>query len=183
MRVRAHAFEVGGCRERRGPTRRKSKPEETLVLPASQTSLPPLDTRHEQTSAQWFWSAKERTRSPLPDPPHAGRHDEWLLDEALTETFPCSDSIAVSLERPTHPIGASPPGRVRKDGVSGRISDCNVGHGSSPEALETAIECDHCHTWIPATVALNFEGADYIYHFCGPRCLDAWCEAPNAHAK
>ena len=24
------------------------------------------------------------------------RHDEWLLDEALAETFPASDSIAVS---------------------------------------------------------------------------------------
>jgi hypothetical protein len=30
---------------------------------------------------------------PLPD---AAGHDEWLLDEALAETFPASDSIAVS---------------------------------------------------------------------------------------
>ncbi len=30
---------------------------------------------------------------PLSD---AARHDEWLLDEALAETFPASDSIAVS---------------------------------------------------------------------------------------
>ena len=30
---------------------------------------------------------------PLPD---ITGHDEWLLDEALAETFPASDSIAVS---------------------------------------------------------------------------------------
>jgi hypothetical protein len=29
----------------------------------------------------------------------ANKHDEWLLDEALTETFPASDSIAVT---PSH---------------------------------------------------------------------------------
>jgi len=29
-------------------------------------------------------------------PPEAARHDEWLLDEALDETFPASDPIAVS---------------------------------------------------------------------------------------
>lgn len=33
--------------------------------------------------------------SELPLPDVAG-HDEWLLDEALAETFPASDSIAVS---------------------------------------------------------------------------------------
>ena len=27
-------------------------------------------------------------------------HDEWLLDEALAETFPASDSIAVSPHSP-----------------------------------------------------------------------------------
>jgi len=27
---------------------------------------------------------------------HAEDHDEWLLDEALAESFPASDSIAVS---------------------------------------------------------------------------------------
>ena len=32
---------------------------------------------------------------PLPATPTEG-HDEWLLDEALAETFPASDSIAVS---------------------------------------------------------------------------------------
>ncbi len=31
---------------------------------------------------------------PLPD---VADHDEWLLDEALAETFPASDPIAVSL--------------------------------------------------------------------------------------
>lgn len=36
------------------------------------------------------------TASELP-PPHTPEHDEWLLDEALIETFPASDPIAVSL--------------------------------------------------------------------------------------
>ncbi len=45
----------------------------------------------------------------------------------------------------------------------------------------TPIQCNHCHTEIPATVALSFEGADYIYHFCGPQCIDAWCKATSAH--
>jgi|GEM_PF-1831482 len=31
---------------------------------------------------------------------HPEEHDEWLLDEALAETFPASDSIAVSRTRP-----------------------------------------------------------------------------------
>ncbi len=33
-------------------------------------------------------------------PPHTPEHDEWLLDEALIETFPASDPIAVSFNSP-----------------------------------------------------------------------------------
>jgi hypothetical protein len=33
-------------------------------------------------------------------PPHTPEHDEWLLDEALIETFPASDPIAVSPNSP-----------------------------------------------------------------------------------
>ncbi len=32
-------------------------------------------------------------------PPGTARHDEWLLDEALEETFPASDPIAVSCSK------------------------------------------------------------------------------------
>lgn len=32
--------------------------------------------------------------------PHTPGHDEWLLDEALAETFPASDPIAVSPNSP-----------------------------------------------------------------------------------
>ena len=115
-----------------------------------------------------------------PKPPHAEEHHERLLDEALAETFPTSDAIAVSLYRPSHSLDTSPPGRVEK---GGGIADCSVGYGTPPEALETGIECEYRHTGIPATVALSFEGADYIYHFCGPQCLDTWCKATNAHDK
>lgn len=69
--------------------------------------------------------------------------------------------------------------------VIGKVSDCNICHGKDleSEALDTPIECNHCHTEIPATAALSFEGANYIYHFCGPQCLEAWCETTSAHDK
>ncbi len=69
--------------------------------------------------------------------------------------------------------------------ATSKISDCNIGNGKDLEmnALATPIECDHCHARIPATVALSFEGAEYIYHFCGPLCIAAWCKATNAHGK
>ncbi|MEO8630752.1 MAG: hypothetical protein ABI612_22035 [Betaproteobacteria bacterium] len=39
------------------------------------------------------------TSADLP-PPHTPEHDEWLLDEALDETFPASDPIAVPSDSP-----------------------------------------------------------------------------------
>lgn len=45
-------------------------------------------------------SVLKLTSFELPLPETAG-HDEWLLDEALAETFPASDSIAVSPHSPT----------------------------------------------------------------------------------
>lgn len=64
-------------------------------------------------------------------------------------------------------------------------TDCNFGEGKNlpPEAVTTPIECAHCHAEVPATVASSFEGADYLYHFCGPTCLDAWCRATRSHDK
>lgn len=44
-------------------------------------------------------------------------------------------------------------------------------------------ECDFCHTESAATVALGFEGCDYIHHFCDSGCLDSWCKTSNAHDK
>ncbi|HEY8709227.1 MAG TPA: DUF3330 domain-containing protein [Burkholderiaceae bacterium] len=114
--------------------------------------------------------------------PHAAGHDEWLLDEALAETFPASDPIAVT---PIHLPRASPPPRSREVEGATNISDRKIGRDkdAESEALDTPIECSHCHTEIAATVALNFEGADYIYHFCGPQCLEAWRMAAIAHDK
>jgi hypothetical protein len=51
----------------------------------------------------------------------------------------------------------------------------------NPLALDTPIECGYCFAKIPGTVALSFEGADYVYRFCGPECLDAWSRAANAN--
>jgi Domain of unknown function (DUF3330) len=69
--------------------------------------------------------------------------------------------------------------------TTSKISDCNIGHGKDPEmnALATPIECDHCHAKIPASAALSFEGVEYIYHFCGPSCIAAWCKATNPRDK
>lgn len=40
----------------------------------------------------------------LPELPYPQEHDEWLLDEALAETFPASDPIAISMYRPDRPL-------------------------------------------------------------------------------
>jgi hypothetical protein len=115
-------------------------------------------------------------------PRDADAHDEWLLDEALGESFPASDSIAVS---PSHLFRANSPRRSREIGAVSEISKCNIGHGKqlAPNTVKTAIECDFCHTESAATVALSFEGGDYIYHFCGQQCLDGWSKATGAHDK
>jgi len=34
------------------------------------------------------------------------------------------------------------------------------------------ISCEACKKEIPTSVALNMEGADYVYHFCSPDCRD-----------
>lgn len=105
-------------------------------------------------------------------------HEEWRLDEALAETFPASDPIAVS---PGDPLRASLPQASREAiGPSG-ISDCRVGSDSDlkPAALETQFDCEYCHEKIPASVAIGFDGVDYIYHFCGPQCIEAWCSKVN----
>jgi|GEM_PF-4085273 len=110
------------------------------------------------------------------------RHNEWLLDEALAATFPASDPIAVSS---CYLLQTRSTRRLWETERSGEISNCNIGHGKqlTPDALKTPIVCDYCHTEIPATVALSFEGVDYIYEFCGPLCLDAWCKVTGSHDK
>jgi hypothetical protein len=40
------------------------------------------------------------TANELP-PAHTPHHDEWLLDEALADTFPGTDPIAVAPNAPT----------------------------------------------------------------------------------
>lgn len=46
----------------------------------------------------------------------------------------------------------------------------------SQEAIDTQIECAACGAKIPASSATAFEGADYLWHFCGQDCLVQWCE-------
>lgn len=105
-------------------------------------------------------------------------HEEWRLDEALAETFPASDPIAIS---PADPLHDSVPHAPRETGGASSIPDCNVGSGNDlgPAAMETPFDCDYCHAKIPASVAVGLDGADYIYHFCGPQCIEAWCSKVN----
>ncbi len=112
-------------------------------------------------------------------------HDEWLLDEALAETFPASDAIAVSssavsVTRSTHrraSVAAAHRDRGRTPRTAAAdASDCGFDHGRRVGALATPFECDYCHAEIPATVAFSLEGSDYLYHFCGPHCIEAWCK-------
>lgn len=65
------------------------------------------------------------------------------------------------------------------------MSHCELDHHHDPSAglLETPIECSHCGARIPASTALNFEGEDYLRHFCGAGCLADWCrKAEGAEA-
>jgi hypothetical protein len=56
-------------------------------------------SRRRNTGAGLPARALKVTSSELPLP-HSPEHDEWLLDEALIETFPASDPIAVSPNSP-----------------------------------------------------------------------------------
>ena len=38
--------------------------------------------------------------APANEPVGAPEHDQWLLDEALAETFPASDPISPSVKKP-----------------------------------------------------------------------------------
>ncbi len=53
-------------------------------------------------------------------------------------------------------------------------SENNLPDAAGPCTPEIPVECAQCHNSIAATVALNFEGAEYIYHFCGPQCCELW---------
>lgn len=44
-----------------------------------------------------------------------------------------------------------------------------TGRSGSSEPGDT-VQCDRCHRLIARTACLTFEGADYVYHFCGPGC-------------
>ena len=38
------------------------------------------------------------------------------------------------------------------------------------------MKCNLHGKTIPASVAVTFEGSDYVRHFCGSDCLADWCE-------
>ena len=48
------------------------------------------------------------------------------------------------------------------------IAACDLEHRCAPVA------CTICLTEIPSDVALSYEGPDYVQHFCGLDCMEAW---------
>ncbi|MGB5010949.1 MAG: DUF3330 domain-containing protein [Candidatus Dechloromonas phosphoritropha] len=135
-----------------------------------------------------------RHTSAEPSPLEVVEHDKSLLDQGLAETVPASDPVAAmprSLAThepaslpPVHTADAGDPSRERKL-AHGEISGCAIGDDEASElkALAAPLHCDLCHREIPTTVAFNFEGADYVYHFCGAQCLADWCKSANTHEK
>lgn len=43
----------------------------------------------------------------------------------------------------------------------------------APEEPEH-LTCEQCNREIPASTGHTAEGREYIYHFCGVECLNAW---------
>lgn len=39
---------------------------------------------------------------------------------------------------------------------------------------DTCVSCAVCLAEIPLSVAHSHEGEDYVHHFCGLNCLEAW---------
>lgn len=106
---------------------------------------------------------------------HSEEHDRWSLNEVSAKTFPATDVIAY---KSAQQFLDSPKA---EEGLN--VDGCSFDKDSERKSLETPIECVHCRTKIPATVALNFEGADYVYQFCGPQCIYAWYITTNLSEK
>ncbi len=51
-----------------------------------------------------------------------------------------------------------------------RISDKNV----DINVPHQTVACDICLSEIPSSLALTFDGPDYVYYFCGLDCLGRW---------
>ncbi len=46
--------------------------------------------------------------------------------------------------------------------------------GTKKEEQCSLCECETCCKFIPESIALTFEGADYIKHFCSITCYEKW---------
>lgn len=51
----------------------------------------------------------------------------------------------------------------------------NIVSCASDDVCEV-VQCEVCMKEVPASVAQNFEGNDYVHHFCGLECLGLWRE-------
>lgn len=105
----------------------------------------------------------------------AETHEDLRLDQAPAETFSAGNSAAAS---PRDLLNPSHPGKPQETEEASKSPNCRIGIDShlDPAALETFFDCQRCNTKIPASVAMSLDGPDYIYHFCGAQCIEAWCK-------
>lgn len=58
-----------------------------------------------------------------------------------------------------------------------KIAACDQDHEC------TLLSCDNCLKELPSGDAIREEGEDYVAHFCGLDCLEAWRERHTREKK
>lgn len=52
--------------------------------------------------------------------------------------------------------------------AGGRVTDCESDDACS------MVSCETCLKEVPIDAALSVDAQDYVHHFCGLECLEAW---------
>ena len=55
--------------------------------------------------------------------------------------------------------------------LEAELPDENATHGGEPEHV---LSCEACCAEIPGDEAITEEATEYVMHFCGIDCYDAW---------
>lgn len=67
------------------------------------------------------------------------------------------------------------------------MTERKVGQSGAPlancETEQTCVTCEVCLKEIPPSVGQSAEGEDYVHHFCGLACLDAWHKRSDTAGK
>ena len=57
---------------------------------------------------------------------------------------------------------------ARNNVFGGKVVNCE------DDAVCKSVSCESCLADIPTGMAYMTEGEDYVHHFCGSHCLEAW---------